>query len=675
MLRSSSTSRTHVVTSRRRAGLPPLERFTPTRRCATVLPFGRLRPGRRAGSPERRPPWHDGSRPMAPPWASTMPRAMARPRPAPGAWPSPRARGAGTPAPASRRGMPGPVVADPDGHRAARSRRRRRDPDAGGVGGVAQRRSPAGSRTPAPGGRGRPRPAAGRARATTAPTDAGASGQAPVGGLAAPGAGRTSRGTSRSDPESMALRVEQVADQPAHAGRLRGDASRGTAPATPGPSVTSSWRSVCGVALDGGERRAQLVVEAGEESRCSKCCERRSGAASALGVLQRLPLEGQAQRPGGVVEQVDGVVGEPARGPATTRSARTRSTVRARPADGRPARRCRPAGPGRPAGLARSDAVGGGPLVRPSLGAVSVRSGNSTGARCDDPRPRRWRAMASAPRPRHRASSATAMPPWAGRVRPACRARPCRVSSTRLRRVASARRLLPLDGGGGIAGVEEARAPAGPPGDGPPACRSRRRCRGAGVARRWVRTRRCERRRTRRERRRGPSRARCPPPPRRRRFGGQARRPAVGPQGQRLHRGQHGPARPTAAKRRRRRARRRQEMDAELLHAQGPAQADTISGRRRRGLDLGQLLDQAAEPAQLAAGRRVGLDARHERHDVVGVDLDGDMVSAMILPWRSTAMRSARAKTCSEPVGHEQHGCAAGPRSSSSRALDHAGRR
>ena len=59
-----------------------------------------------------------------------------------------------------------------------------------------------------------------------------------------------------------------------------------------------------------------------------------------------------------------------------------------------------------------------------------------------------------------------------------------------------------------------------------------------------------------------------------------------------------------------------------------------------RGLDVGQLLDQAAQAPELAARRRVGLDAGHERHDVVGMDLERRHVARMC-PSRSTAMRSA----------------------------------
>ena len=51
--------------------------------------------------------------------------------------------------------------------------------------------------------------------------------------------------------------------------------------------------------------------------------------------------------------------------------------------------------------------------------------------------------------------------------------------------------------------------------------------------------------------------------------------------------------------------------------------ADTISGSDADGSTSDELVDQAAQPVELAAGRRVGLDARHQRDDVVGVDLDG----------------------------------------------------
>ena len=44
--------------------------------------------------------------------------------------------------------------------------------------------------------------------------------------------------------------------------------------------------------------------------------------------------------------------------------------------------------------------------------------------------------------------------------------------------------------------------------------------------------------------------------------------------------------------------------------------ADTMSGQRRRRLHVGELVDEAPQALQLALGRRVHLDARHQRDEV-----------------------------------------------------------
>ena len=106
--------------------------------------------------------------------------------------------------------------------------------------------------------------------------------------------------------------------------------------------------------------------------------------------------------------------------------------------------------------------------------------------------------------------------------------------------------------------------------------------------------------------------------------GGQAHRPAPGADGQ-LGRGrqerlgqphggrpaQHRPARPVL-----------DQVDAQLLLADRGGHGRDDQGQRGRRFHLRQLLDQAAQAAELAAGGRVDLDAELQRHHVVGVDLE-----------------------------------------------------
>jgi hypothetical protein len=63
-------------------------------------------------------------------------------------------------------------------------------------------------------------------------------------------------------------------------------------------------------------------------------------------------------------------------------------------------------------------------------------------------------------------------------------------------------------------------------------------------------------------------------------------------------------------------------VDAQTVHGQSLGHRRHDQRQAGGGLDLGQLLDEAVEAAQLATRRRVDLDARDERGDVVGVHLE-----------------------------------------------------
>ena len=90
-----------------------------------------------------------------------------------------------------------------------------------------------------------------------------------------------------------------------------------------------------------------------------------------------------------------------------------------------------------------------------------------------------------------------------------------------------------------------------------------------------------------------------------------------------------------------------EQVHAHLVGAERGRQRRDDQRDRRRRLLLGQLVDEAVQPLDLAAGAGVGLDAGHQGDDVVGVQLDAWPGRPTTRPWRSTTIRSARPKTCS----------------------------
>ena len=248
--------------------------------------------------------------------------------------------------------------------------------------------------------------------------------------------------------------------------------------------VTSVLAQRRGVALDGGERRAQLVVEPGQELALQALGapqRRRLG----VGALEGLALEGQAERPGRVVEQVEGVVrqagavGPPRRDdrPPRRRGDRHGQHVQA----DRP-------GPVE-AGRRAQDLLGGGLLVgaRAFERGRAQRAGGEVGRLAVRHGAGRWRRRRDpgtgpgGPRPSR---------PPRGPARPACRAPPegSRASgcaASRRRGAARARsRRRPGSRRGGP-------ARAGRPGAGRPCRRSRRWCRAPRGNRRSAPTRSC----------------------------------------------------------------------------------------------------------------------------------------------------------------------------------------
>jgi hypothetical protein len=63
-------------------------------------------------------------------------------------------------------------------------------------------------------------------------------------------------------------------------------------------------------------------------------------------------------------------------------------------------------------------------------------------------------------------------------------------------------------------------------------------------------------------------------------------------------------------------------VDAQTVHGQSLGHRRHDQRQAGGGLDLGQLFDEAVQPAQLPARRRVDLDAGDQRGDVVGVHLE-----------------------------------------------------
>ena len=112
---------------------------------------------------------------------------------------------------------------------------------------------------------------------------------------------------SRRTPDSIARRVEQVAHEPLQPGALAGDRPEESVGrrGVPGEVGLEQRR---GVALDGGERRAELVAERRQELALDGLRAPQGGGLAA-GVLEGLALHGQRERAGGVVEQLQRVAG------------------------------------------------------------------------------------------------------------------------------------------------------------------------------------------------------------------------------------------------------------------------------------------------------------------------------------------------------------------------------
>ena len=180
----------------------------------------------------------------SPPWASTMPRAIARPRPAPGRVDAPAGVGLERPRRRARRGMPGPSSAT-----------RISTVVAGRVGGDRRPR-----RAPVPGGR---VPTALSSRLTK--TCSSRSWSAQTGGSVGVDGERRRRSarrrhagdrgldhqargrTSRGEAQDAATRCADESSRSPTRRPMRADSrrcDRGTAPATSSSHVTSVWRSV-----------------------------------------------------------------------------------------------------------------------------------------------------------------------------------------------------------------------------------------------------------------------------------------------------------------------------------------------------------------------------------------------------------------------------------------------
>ena len=98
-----------------------------------------------------------------------------------------------------------------------------------------------------------------------------------------------------------------------------------------------------------------------------------------------------------------------------------------------------------------------------------------------------------------------------------------------------------------------------------------------------------------------------------------------------------------------------EEVHAELLDPQGLGHRRHDEREAGRRLDLGQLVDEAAQAVQLPASGRVGLDPRDHGDHVVGMDLErrhlGD--DAALAEDRDAVDEP---EDLVEAVGHEQHG-------------------
>jgi hypothetical protein len=101
-------------------------------------------------------------------------------------------------------------------------------------------------------------------------------------------------------------------------------------------------------------------------------------------------------------------------------------------------------------------------------------------------------------------------------------------------------------------------------------------------------------------------------------------------------------------------------VDAQRLLAQGGRQCRDDQRQRGRGLHFGQLLDQAPQAPELAAGGRVDLDAELEGDHVVRVDLPR-RDRRHDLPLAHDVDAVGEVEDLLQLVGHEQDGGARGP--------------